>query len=527
MNPILSSILSKATRFFSGTALSRLSGFVRDLSMAYAFGAQSSVAALMVAFRLANLLRRLLGEGAMQSAFTPQFEKLKTLPTNEAYPFFYDLKCSLSLFLLFLTAIGSLLLGSSLFLEGWSDGNLEIIHLTLLLCPSLLFICLYGINSSFLQCEGFYFIPACAPICFNLIWTLFALTLSHLPVKEAMQRLAIGIDFACFFQWLITVPFVWRALRIHLPTLRPQILSEKIRLFIAPLSLGLIGVGAVQINSAIDALFARYADPSGPAYLWYAIRVQQVPLSLFGVAISGAILPSLSRLFASNEKEKYFETIKTAKEISNFLLWPATLFLIAFAPYCISALYFHGDFQAFDVFSTATALAAYSLAILPAANVIILAPAFYAQHNYKTPLKASLISVAINISLNYFFIFHLGLGATSIALATAGSALVNSLYLRKKLGRSSMQWKTPLQATFALGFTLGIERLLTGNNIFLSYFLQNPILKDSQWGILLLLFGSFCCLYLGLKMLERPNLFSLYSARSAPQCGSPPQKLDS
>lgn len=504
MNPILSSILSKATRFFSGTALSRLSGFVRDLSMAYAFGAHSSVAALMVAFRLANLFRRLLGEGAMQSAFTPQFEKLKALSTQQAYPFFYDLKCSLSLFLLFLTTLGSLLLGSLLFLEGWSDGNLEIIHLTLLLCPSILFICLYGINCSFLQCEGFYFIPACAPICFNLIWTLFAFSLSHLPIQEAMQGLAIGIDFACFFQWLITVPFVWRALRMHLPTLRPQILSEKIRLFIAPLSLGLLGVGAVQINSAIDALFARYSDPSGPAYLWYAIRVQQVPLSLFGVAIAGAILPSLSRLFASNEKQKYFETISTAKEISHFLLWPATLFFIAFAPYCIGAIYFHGDFQSSAVFSTATALAAYSLALIPAASVIILAPAFYAQHDYKTPLKASLISVAINISLNYVFIFHLHLGATSIALATAASALVNSFYLTKKLGIFSIQWKTPLQATFALIFTLGIERLLTDNNVFLSYFFEQTLLT-AQLSTLLLLFGSFSLFYLLSNYLLKPQ----------------------
>ncbi len=141
------SIRRSASRFFSGTLLSRVSGMLRDMSMAYAFGMQPAIAAFMLAFRLSHLFRRLFGEGALQSAFIPEFEALRHKDSQSAFTFFRDLAFGLTLFLTVLITILCLGLGAALQWIVLSDDNYEVIFLTLLMLPSLLFICLFGINA--------------------------------------------------------------------------------------------------------------------------------------------------------------------------------------------------------------------------------------------------------------------------------------------------------------------------------------------------------------------------------------------
>ena len=135
------SIFHSATRFFSGTMLSRISGMARDMTLAYAFGTGSSVAALLVAFRLAHLLRRLLGEGAMQTALIPHFEELRKDSPKKAALFFCDLTLSLTYLLILIIVLTMGVLGALLFFDVLDAGNKEIGWLTFLMMPSLLFIC--------------------------------------------------------------------------------------------------------------------------------------------------------------------------------------------------------------------------------------------------------------------------------------------------------------------------------------------------------------------------------------------------
>ncbi len=422
-------------RFLSGTLLSRLTGMVRDIAMAYAFGTHAAVAAFMVAFRLSQLPRRLLGEGALQSAFVPQFEELRKSGHARAYTFFFNLSIALSLLLLIIVGVTCAGIGGWLAFGALSPGNGEIAYLTLLMMPGLLFICLYGLNTALLQCEKSYFIGSAAPIAFNLVWIAAAVTLGKFTPEAAMPWLSAAIVIGCLCQWLITVPRVISKFRqqfgaegFHLFS-SIDLRSKDLAKLIKPLLLSIMGVAAAQVNSALDPLFARYADPEGPALLWYALRIQQLPLALFGIALSGALLPPLTRAIKAKDTANFCLFLSFAIRRCSGLLLPITFGIVVLGDACINVLYGRGDFTDYSTAQTTQCLWAYAAGLLPMALVLVLAPAFYAQSNYRIPTIASLLSVAINLFLNTVMIVFLGCGAAGIAWATSLAAWFNVLYL--------------------------------------------------------------------------------------------------
>jgi len=411
-------IFRSAKRFFSGTMLSRITGMLRDIAMASAFGIDASIAALMVAFRFAHLLRRLFGEGALQSAFIPQFEALRHDSPGRASKFYRDLTGTLSLGLFLIVIASMIVLGSLLKFGHFSPDNSEILLLTLIMMPSLLFICLFGLNAALLQCEKSYFMPSVAPVAFNLIWIGGVAYLWHSPPSSAMPYLAGFIALGCMFQWLLTVPQTWQ----HLSTKGFRIISSDVRRLSKPLFLGIIGVAASQINNALDVVFARYASEEGPAMLWYAIRIQQLPLALFGIALSGALLPPLSRAIKARNFEKSREFLQFAVKRGLAVMIPITLFLWVMGKPCISLIYGHGSFTSIASEKTTDCLMGYTFGLVPMTLVLILAPAFFVQGNYRTPTIATTLSMGCNIILNTIFIMGLGWGAASVAYATSISA---------------------------------------------------------------------------------------------------------
>lgn len=442
--------MRSAKRFFSGTLLSRFSGLLRDVSMAAAFGTHEAVAAFFVAFRLAHLLRRLFGEGALQSAFVPQFETLRSQNSQRAYQFFCDLAGLLTLGLSGLILLVMAGLGGVMLWGGLTPGNQELIWLTLLLMPSLLFICLYGLNASLLQCEKSYFTAGVAPVAFNLIWVLGVFFLRNLPVEEAIAWLTCWVVAACFFQWFITVPRVYSLMRQHTLGILWQgwhFITSDIRRLGTLLFLGIVGVAASQINNALDVLFARYADPEGPALLWYALRIQQLPLALFGIAISGALLPPLTRAMKNGDHLRFQGFLEFALRRTVALMLPITAALFVMGDSCVNLLYGHGDFHLQSVAGTTQCLWGYSIGLLPMSLVLILAPEFYARGEAHIPALMSVISMSVNIFLNSLMVAFLGLGAASIALATSISACVNCVllgYWSKELDQvlSSSVWRS-------------------------------------------------------------------------------------
>jgi len=424
-------IAAGAKRFFSGTMISRLTGLAREVAMAAAFGTVPVVAAFWMAFRFAHLLRRLFGEGSLHAAFVPHFESLRKQDPALGARFFYDLSMGISLLLLVITCLTEGILGGVLLFCHLSEGNQEVIRLTMLMLPALLFISLYALSTSLLNCEHSFFLPSVAPTALNLIWIFAIFFVWKRPIEQAIEYLAMIIVLAFAFQWLVTLPAILRYLSKELGEKwkANKFSGKEILRIVRPFMLGMIGVAATQINSALDAIFARAADPQGPAYLWYALRIQQLPLALFGIGLTGALLPPIARAIQNGETSRYLHFLNFAIKRSCLLMLPmmAALFVLGFSG--INLVYGHGEFSQHATLYTTQCLWAYGGALLPMTLVLVLASAFYGHKNYKLPTFLSLLSVVLNLVLNALFVYVFHLGVISIAIATTLSACINSLFL--------------------------------------------------------------------------------------------------
>lgn len=435
------SIAQSAARFFSGTMISRITGMLRDIYMAYAFGTQSTVAALLVAFRFAHLLRRLLGEGAMQTALIPHFEALRKTDPKRAGQFFGDLNATLIHLLTLIILVAMAGLGACLKWGGLDTGNQEIIWLTFLMMPSLLFICLFGINASLMQCEKNYFISSAAPAMFNIFWIFGISVSSQFPSAQAMTILSLFIVVACIAQWASTLPHVYAILKkfdIHYLWKTSRRYSKEVLLLCKPLTLGIVGIGASQINNAMDAVFARWANEEGPAILWYAIRIQQLPLALFGIAVANALLPPLARAGKNNDHTQFQQFLEFAIKRTLIIMIPMTLGLFLLGEWGIRLVYGRGDFTETSVIETTHCLWGYAIGLIPMALILVLAPAFYSRGDYRTPSRAAVGAMVMNLILNTILIAGFGLGAISVAVATSVSAWMNLAWLSIASKQSSV-----------------------------------------------------------------------------------------
>lgn len=465
------SLIRAVKHFSSGTMLSRISGMGRDMIMAFAFGANPLIAAFMIAFRFSNLLRRIFGEGAMQSAFTPQFEDVRAKSHEAAVSFFKDLSATLSVFLIFLVIVVELTLFLILHFVEISQDNQEIIKLTALMFPGVIFICLFGINASLLQCEHKFFTSSVAPVAFNLIWIAAAFFFKDEPLSDAIYGLSFAIVLAYLCQWLITVPDILKFFRVSGLKSRFTLFSSDVRRLSKPLALGIIGVSAAQINSSVDPLFARAADLEGPAFLWYAIRIQQLPLALLGIAFSGALLPSLSRAVKALDEDKYCHLLNFGLRRSLSFMIPITFALFALGLSGTTLLFGRGDFDNRAIQETTYCLWGYGLGLLPMTMVLLFASAAFANHHFSKSAKASFLSMLLNVALNALFVLGFNLSSASVAVATSVAAFFNCYLMAMSIPHRE-RWCTHLTpcitkavgaSCFALVVTVIFGNLFVGD----------------------------------------------------------------
>lgn len=449
------SILRRGSfHLLSGTLISRVSGLARDLYTAACFGADPAIAAFFIAFRLSSFFRRFIAESSLSVGFIPHFEALRSQSEKQAILFFFDLTATLLAFGASLCIASGLLafLVTDLLQEPsvWS--------MTLTMLPSLGVIALYALFMSFLNCFRRYFLSALAPISFNFLFIATLYFTRNIPRQEAAHALCLAVLGGYVLQWALLIPSVYKQVT---PFLTQSILkgvrcvSHPVRTLLGSWSLTLLGVGAVQINGLFDMAMARYVSLEGPAYLTYSIRIAQAPLALFGIAIASALMPPLSRAIATKEHKDSSELFSLALCSILTLLVPCSIWLTMHAGAIVELLYGYNQFSAEAVKETAFCLAAYAIGLMPSAAVLLLAGAFYAKKDYKTPTHASILSIIMNLTINCFFVFALKFGTVSIALGTSLAACGNGLFLLyalKKEGVPELHFKeytAPLLAILA------------------------------------------------------------------------------
>lgn len=430
------------TKAFSGYSLgvifSRISGMLRDVALAFFFGTSSSIALFMVAYRLSNLFRRLLAETPLSSSFIPHYQSLCDESKEKGALFYRDLALFLILSCTLICLAVCLFSFSILSLIPLKSSTQQILALSLKMFPSLIFLVFYGLSSAHLQCEKVFFTPAVAPLFFNIGWMVFAFFSLFFSPSNQMTIMAFGVVCAFFFQAAITGWRSWTLVRQVLPKelfWKTAPVFKRLKTLAKPFALGTVGVATTQINAALDSLFAHSADPSGPAYLWYAIRIEQVPIALFAISLTTPLLSLLSKAYGSGDintgKELVDESFKKMYALMTFSFFG----LCALSSFGLNLLFARGEFDIYSLLKTNQCLLAYSAGVIPHGLSLTALSVFYANKDFSYPTKVSMITVGIHVLSNLFLVFGCGLGAFSIALSTALSTCFQWFLLKGALIR--------------------------------------------------------------------------------------------
>jgi len=409
--------------------VSRVLGLARDLVFAFCFGAGSLMDCFQTAFRIPNMLRDLFAEGALSTAFVTVFVRRRAREGDASARLLARLVVTFQVLLLAGVVVMGILFAPRMvriIAPGFSDSKLELTAtLTRILFPFILFLGMAALAMGVLNSHGRFGLPASASSFFNLGSIVVGLGLALIYDPQfgptAIVCMAIGALTGGFLQWFIQVPAL-RALGYRFQPawdLHDSGLREIGRLM-APT---LVGLSAVQINVMINTIFASHMGDGAVSWLAYAFRIIQLPIGLFGVAISMVALPSLAVEAMNADKEPFRMRVERALRLNAALCIPAACGLAILSRPLVSALFERGRFDAEDTATTAGILCAYALGLVGYASVKVLVAAFYALNRTTVPMVVSLASIAATVLLNWFFVYKLRYGAAGLALATSLSAL--------------------------------------------------------------------------------------------------------
>jgi putative peptidoglycan lipid II flippase len=424
------SLLRSVATVGSYTLISRIFGFVRDILTAAILGAGPVADAFFVAQRLPNLFRSLFAEGAFSAAFVPLFAGTMAEHGKEPARLFAED----ALAVLLAALLGFVLLGEIFMPEvmgviapGFSaePGKFELaVDLARITFPYLLLIALVALQGGVLNSVDRFAAAAATPVLLNLFLIAALLLMRRFGWRDG-RALAWAITAAGFAQFLWLLFSCERAgLALRLP--RPR-LTQAVRRTLAIMAPGTIGAGVTQLNLLISTALASFLPGGSVSYLYYADRLNQLPLGVVGIAVGTAILPSLSRHVRLGHLADGVATQNRGIELALLLTLPAAVALAVLATPILAVLFQHGAFSSADTAATAAALAAYAAGLPAFVLIKVLAPAFFARHDTATPVKIAVAAMAVNLSLTLVlmqFLAHVG-----IALATTAAGWLNALML--------------------------------------------------------------------------------------------------
>jgi putative peptidoglycan lipid II flippase len=425
---------------------SRVLGLVREQVLASLFGASAMFDAFITAFRIPNLLRDLFAEGALSAAFVSVFtRKLTTDGDKAAWRLANLVLNALVIFLSAVTILGIII--APWIVNSLAPGFQNVpgktvltVTMTRIMFPFLLLVALAALAMGMLNAKRVFGIPASASMMFNVGSILggvgFAYWLDPTFGSRATIGMAIGTLTGGLAQLLIQMPALRRVGYRYEPLLNWR--DEDFRRICRMLGPSVIGAAAVQINIFVNNWFASSWN-GGVTWLNCSFRLMQFPIGVFGVAIATATLPSISMHAARNNLDEFRKTLSRSLRLAIFLALPSACGLAVLAEPIISVIYQHGKFDAASTLQTARCLQAFAIGLAGYAALKVLAPAFYAFGDSKTPARVAIFSIVVNAGLCYLLAWKLDFGAPGLAFATASVALVNLgqllWHMRKRLKR--------------------------------------------------------------------------------------------
>jgi len=485
------------------TLVSRLSGFARDVIMAAVLGAGPVADAFFVAFRLPNHFRAIFAEGAFAAAFVPAYARTLQQSGIEAAKVFADgIAAALILINLILLALALLFTPwvITILAPGFVDDPMRFdlaVALTRITFPYLVLVSLETLLAGTLNANERFAAAAGAPVLLNL--SLIATLLLAPFFQSAGYAAAWGVLIAGVAQVLLVGVDAERngfGLRLRLPRL-----DAPTRKFLKALGPAIIGAGGVQLALFADTLIGSMLQPGALSALYYADRINQLPIGVVGIAVGTVLLPEMSRRLAAGDEKGAASAQARGIQLAMLLTIPCVAGAIAIPDLIMRALFARGAFTAADAAAAGATLAAYSVGLLPFVLLRSFTAPFYARGDTMTPVKAALLAASVNILLKILLMGHLA--QVGLALATSVGAWLNLSLLawfarRQGFIVSGAAIGKPVAMLIIAGALLALG-LFVGQTLLVPVVAKLPFFREESLLAMLLVLGAI--LYAGLVMI--------------------------
>jgi len=384
----------------SATLASRVLGFVRDMVVALAFGAGPVTDAFFVAYRIPNILRRLLGEGALSTAVIPVFTEYATVRSRDELRRLVRATFGVGLVTLIATTLAGIAAAPWILraiAPGFtSDAAQEAlaVQLTRVMFPYLVLVGLSALAMGALNAENRFFASAVGPAVSN-VGMIAGVVLLARYLDPPILALAIGVLAGGVGQLLVQLPELARLGLLVAPSWEPRLpaLARIARLLVA----AVFGLAAVQVMVFVNTLLASLLPAGSISFLYYADRVMEFPLGIFGIALASASLPAMSRQAAEGDTRALAGTLNFALRLAVYICVPATIGLLMLRMPITRVLFERGRFTSADTVATAQALSGYAVGLVAFAGARITAQAFYAIRRPGVAVRFGILAVALNV----------------------------------------------------------------------------------------------------------------------------------
>ena len=407
------------------TLLSRITGFVRDIMLAAILGAGPVADAFFVALRLPNHFRAIFAEGAFNAAFVPAYARIREQNGPERAGLFADRIFTLLLASqVVLLAVALLFTGSviEVLAPGFARDPERFplaVELTRITFPYLLVITLVTLYGGILNALQRFASASAAPILLNLSMMMTLALAAYFPT--AGHAAAWGVMISGILQALLVAGDAWRV--GVLPTLRPLKLDADVKQFFRALGPATVGSAGVQLALFADTIIASFLPAGAVSALYYADRINQLPIGVIGIAAGTVVLPEMARRLAAGDEQGAAHAQSRAAEFTLLLAVPCIAAFFVIPDLIMRGLFVRGAFTSADAAAAGATLAAYAFGLVPFVLIRSAVATFFARGDTATPVKAALIAAAVNIG---FKIVLMGpLAQVGLAFATSIGAWIN------------------------------------------------------------------------------------------------------